>query len=101
MSAQVRWCWTSCRELACDDGVEVGGDGGDAFSATHQHEAASSPNGSRLLRAGFTSRDSWESTRCVRYFILILLGEDQLLLANKMPSQSERYKNPSFLLFHH
>ena len=81
MSAQVGWCsccrccWASC-DLACDDGggaeVEEDGEG----SATHQHDAASSPKGSRRPRSGLTSRDSWKRTRCVRYFILITISFD-------------------------
>ena len=75
MSAQVRWCSCCCAscDLACDE-VEAGdgdGDGDGEASATHQHDAASSPNGSLRPRCGFTSRDSWKSTRCVRYFILL------------------------------
>jgi hypothetical protein len=80
MSAQVRWCSWCCafRDLACDDGggggaeVEAGGGDGDGeASATHQHDAASSPKGSLRARSGFTSRDSWKRTRCVRYFMML------------------------------
>lgn len=106
MSAQVRWCscWYVSCDLACDDGgggAEV--EDGEA-SATHQHDAASSPKGSRRPRSGFTSRDSWKSTRCVRYFILIItfnaVRKSSLIKLQDVPADRRIYAfySPSSIL---
>jgi hypothetical protein len=78
------------RDLACDDGAAEVEDG--QASAKHQHEAASSPKGSRRPRSGFTSRDSWKRTMCVRYFILICFNTVQICLScNKQIGEMEHF----------
>jgi hypothetical protein len=87
--------------LACDrGGAEVEHP---ASKKAHQQAAASSPKGSRglLLRSGFTSRDSWKRTRCVRYLIAINIGRMQCLPLVWSRNNTALGKLYSFLLVLH